>query len=145
MTAFTPSSSVPLAAQSRLEPVPYSLPGQDDQRHALLLVLHGRIVDAHLLTIRQVQGQPAFDPGHQPVLQADVGKGAARHHPVVAAPRAIGVEIAHGHAVLDQVLAGRAVGWDRAGRGDVVGGDRIAQHRQDARPVDFLDIRRLAG
>ena len=28
MTAFTPSSSVPLAAQSRLEPVPYSAPAR---------------------------------------------------------------------------------------------------------------------
>ena len=34
MTARTPSSSVPLAAQSRDDPDPYSLPGQDDQRHA---------------------------------------------------------------------------------------------------------------
>ena len=28
MTAFTPSSFVPLAAQSRLEPEPYSLPAR---------------------------------------------------------------------------------------------------------------------
>ena len=34
MTALTPSSEVPLAAQSRDEPEPYSLPAEDDQRGA---------------------------------------------------------------------------------------------------------------
>ena len=47
ITARTPSSSVPLAAQSRDEPVPYSLPAMIDQRHAARLVLHRRVVDRH--------------------------------------------------------------------------------------------------
>ena len=38
ITALTPSRLVPLAAQSRDEPVPYSLPPNDHQRHAALLV-----------------------------------------------------------------------------------------------------------
>ena len=32
-TARTPNSNVPLAAQSRLLPVPYSVAGEHDQRH----------------------------------------------------------------------------------------------------------------
>jgi hypothetical protein len=39
MTALTPSSEVPLAAQSRELPEPYSLPRQDDQRDARGLVV----------------------------------------------------------------------------------------------------------
>jgi hypothetical protein len=42
---------VPFAAQSRDEPVPYSLPGEDHERHAVLLVAHGGVVDRHLLAV----------------------------------------------------------------------------------------------
>jgi hypothetical protein len=48
ITAFTPSRKVPFAAQSRDEPVPYSLP-PNTQRHALALVAHGGVVDRHHL------------------------------------------------------------------------------------------------
>ena len=105
MTAFTPSSSVPFAAQSRDEPEPYSLPGEDEQRHALLLVAHRRVVDRHLLAVGQVTRPAAFGAGRQLVAQADVGERAAHHHLVVAAARAVGVEVARLDAVRDQVLA----------------------------------------
>ena len=49
ITARTPSRLVPLAAQSREEPVPYSLPAKNDERHAFRLVAHGGVVDRHLL------------------------------------------------------------------------------------------------
>ena len=49
ITARTPSNMVPLAAQSRDEPVPYSLPARITQRRAFLLVAHGGIEDGHLL------------------------------------------------------------------------------------------------
>jgi hypothetical protein len=51
-----------LAAQSRDEPVPYSLPGEHDERHAGL-VLHRRVVDRHLLAVGQVRVTPPSVPG----------------------------------------------------------------------------------
>ena len=55
-----------------------------------------------------MHGHAAFDAGHHLVLDADIGEGAAHHHFVIAAPRAIGVEVDGGDAVLDQIFAGRA-------------------------------------
>jgi len=46
---------------------------------------------------------------------------------VVAAPGTVGVEVPRLHAFVAQVVPGRTVGLDVAGRGDVVGGYRIAQ------------------
>ncbi len=51
ITARTPSSRVPFAAQSRDEPLPYSAPAKNHQRHFLGLILHRGIVDRHLLAI----------------------------------------------------------------------------------------------
>ena len=45
MTARTPSSAGPLAAQSREEPEPYSLPAMHDERDALGLVADGGVED----------------------------------------------------------------------------------------------------
>ena len=87
---------------------------------------------------------PPSTPGHQQVLQPDVGERAAHHHLVVAAAGAVGVEVLRLHAELDQVAAGRAVGLDRAGGRDVVGGDGVAEQRQHARAVDVVQRRRLA-
>ena len=61
ITARTPSSLVPLAAQSRDEPVPYSLPAKTTSRPAFGLVAHGRVVDRHHLAGREVLGDAAFD------------------------------------------------------------------------------------
>ncbi len=47
--------------------------------------------------------------------------------------------------MLGQITASGAVLLDVAGRGDVVGGDRVAQQRQDAGIVDVGDARRIAG
>ena len=49
ITARTPSSRVPLAAQSRDEPEPYSLPASTISGVALVDVAHGGVVDRHLL------------------------------------------------------------------------------------------------
>ena len=49
ITALTPSSLVPLAAQSREDPVPYSRAGEHDQLDAFGGVAHGGLVDRHLL------------------------------------------------------------------------------------------------
>ncbi len=49
------------------------------------------------------------------------------------------VEVAGLDALFDQVPPGGGVGSDRAGRGDVVGGDAVAQERDRARARDLLD------
>ena len=63
-----------------------------------------------------MHGDAAFDAGHHLVLDADIGEGAAHHHFVIAAPCAIGVEIARRHLVLDEIEAGGAALADIAGR-----------------------------
>ncbi len=63
MTAFTPSSMVPLAAQSRDEPVPYSLPPKTTSGRALGLVEHGGVVDRHDLARGVMRGHAAFGAG----------------------------------------------------------------------------------
>ena len=122
-----------MAAQSRDEPEPYSLPGDDDQRHALREVALGRLVDRHLLAARQVHRPRSLRSRHEQVPQPHVRERAAHHHLVVAAPRAVRVEVLTLDAVLDEVLAGRGVRLDRAGRRDVVGRHRVADHDEAAR------------
>jgi hypothetical protein len=55
---------------------------------------------------------------------------------MIAAARAIAVELGAGHTMLAQIFSGRAVGLDRARRRDVIGGDRVAEYRQRPRPID---------
>ncbi len=108
-TALTPSRCVPLAAQSRELPVPYSGPGQDDQRRALAAYLHGRVENAHCLAAGLELGHAAFHSRHHQVFDAHIGEGAARHDPVVAAARAVAVEVHKIDAVLDQIFPGGEV------------------------------------
>ena len=129
---------MPFAAQSRDEPVPYSLPAIDHQRHAPLLPGHRRVVDRGLLAVRP-ERVAALDALEHLVADADVGEGAAHHHLVVAAPRAVGVELADRHLPLLQVDARRVRRPERARRRDVVGRHRVAEERQDPRPLDVLD------
>src|SRR5713226_486429 len=92
----------------------------------------------------------AFD---QLVAQADVAECAARHHLMIAAAGAEAVEVRPFDAVPDEVFAGRAVDRDRARGRDVVGRDRVPEHREHARPLDVpqrgrlgpkvLEVRRL--
>ena len=122
MTARTPCSFGPLAAQSREEPVPYSLPRDHDQRHAVGLIAHRGIEDRHLLAGRLRAGiidrVAAFAAAHHLVPDADIGEGAAHHHFVIAAARAVGIEIRELHAVLQQIFAGGTVLLDRACRAE---------------------------
>ena len=139
MTARTPSRAVPLAAQSRLLPVPYSRPASTIERHALAGVLHGRLVNGGLGALGQVQRDPALGARCQAVAQPHVGEGAAHHHLVVAAPRSVGVEVLSRHTVLGEVAPGRRGRADGAGGGDVVGGHAVAHHGQHPRVGDVGD------
>ena len=141
MTARTPSSLVPLAAQSRDEPLPYSTPANTTsgtfpsrsawrRRRSACPRRRGIMYGVAALRHSSVR---AFE---HVVLDADIGEGAAHHHFVIAAPRAVLVEVGRLHLMLDQIFAGRAsCRLDRAGRRDVVGGDLVAEQRRGrARP-----------
>ena len=94
MTARTPSSFGPFAAQSRDEPEPYSLPARTTSGTPLGLVLHRRRRRSIIaLAVGQVARDAALGAGRELVPQAHVGERAAHHHLVVAAPRAVGVEV----------------------------------------------------
>ena len=119
---------------------------QDDQRGARGDVVLGRLEDArHLAVGGEVARHATLGAGGQLVAQPDVGEGAADHDLVVAAARAVGVEVTLLDAVLGEVATGRAVLLDRAGGADVVGRDRVAQLEQDAGALDVLDRRGLVG
>src|SRR6187549_537043 len=60
-----------------------------DQRRFFGGVAHGGFVDAQLFTAGLVHGHTAFDAGCHDVAQADVGEGAAHHHFMVHAARAV--------------------------------------------------------
>jgi hypothetical protein len=130
------------------------LAGENDERHAALGVLHAGVEDGHLLAFGQQARDAAFGAGRELVAQAHVGEGAAHHDFVIAAARAVAVEVGRLDAVLGKIFSGRAVGLDGAGGRDVVGGDRVAQHGQHARAENVLtgagvfghavEVRRLA-
>src|SRR5918999_4388550 len=79
--------------------------GKHAERRPLGRVLHRRLVDRCDLAV--LLGEPALGARCQQVPQPDVGEGAAHHDLVVPASRAVGVEVALLHPVLDQVLPGR--------------------------------------
>ena len=58
----------------------------------------------------------ALDAVQHLVLDADVGKRAAHHHLVVAAPGTVGVEVDRADLVFGEILACRAFRLDRTGR-----------------------------
>ena len=83
----------PVAARARA----VLLAREHDQRDRLLGVAHRRVVDRHLLAVgssrAEVERHAALGPRRELVAQADVGERAPHHHLVVAAPRAVGVEV----------------------------------------------------
>ncbi len=117
--------------------------GKHHQRSAFLLVAHRRIVDAHLLAAREMDGPVAFLRRHQSVRDTDVAERPTHHHLVVSPPRAVRVEIHRLHATLDQPPARRSVLRNCARGRDMIGGDRIAQPREYARTLDVCNGGRL--
>ena len=128
MTALTPSSMVPLAAQSRELPVPYSLPARitSGVPSALYFMAASKIDIG--FAARDVQRHAALGARQQQIAQPDVREGAAHHHLVVAAARSVGIEIGGAHALRHQIFGGGARLGDIAGGRDVIGGHRIAEH-----------------
>src|SRR5690606_29948957 len=87
----------------------------------------------------EVQRVAAFLATHHQVFDADVGERAADHHVIVAATAAVAVEIGRLHATRLQEAARRRILLDVSGRGDVVGGDRVAEQAHHARTAYVLD------
>ena len=61
---------------------------------------------------------------------------------MIAAARSVGVEVAHGDAMRDEVLSRRAVGLDGASGRDVVGGDAVPEIAEHARAGNIFHRRR---
>ncbi len=131
-TARTPRSSVPFAAQSRDEPEPYSFPAIITQRHAFVAILHRGVVDGHLLVAGLMDGPAALGARREQITEADVRECTAHHHFVIAAARAVGIEILGLDAVRDQIFSRGTIGLNRAGGRNVIGGDAIAQNGKRA-------------
>src|SRR5215216_3401465 len=108
-------------------------------------VAHRRVVDTHLLAAGEMDGPVPLFAAHELIAQPDVGERSPDHHLMVPATRAVGVELVWGHAVLDQVAAGRAVLGDASRGGDVIGRDRVPQQRQHPCVVDVARRRWLIG
>ncbi len=128
-----------MAAQSRDEPEPYSFPAMMTQRHLLVAILHGRAVDGHFFAARLMNRPAALGAGRELVAQANIREGSAHHHFMIAATRAVGIEVLRLDAVRDQVFSSRAIGLDRAGWGDVIRRDAIAEHGQRTQSAQIRD------
>src|SRR5690606_19625483 len=89
------------------------LPREHHQRRALGLVLYGGVVDGRLAAgvaaAAVERGVAAFLAAQYQVLDADVGEGAAAHHVVVPAVRAVAVEVGRLHAARLQEAARRRI------------------------------------
>src|SRR5687768_7487176 len=68
-------------------------------RYAVCKIPHGCIVNAHLLSIRLVQGDTAFAAGYHQVLDTNIRESATHHHIMVAATRPIAIEVRFGYPV----------------------------------------------
>ena len=95
-----------------------------------------------MFATRNVDRDATLGARREQVAQADVGERAAHHDFVVATASAVGVEVDLLHAVSFQVLRGRAAARDVACGRDVIGGDRVAEHREGASPPNRLDLAR---
>ena len=115
------------------------------QRHAFILVAHRGGVDRRHIARRIMLGNAAFHARDHFIPDTRIGEGAAHHHLMVAAPRAIAVEIRLTHLVFQQIFTGRRRLPDIPRRGDVVGRDGIRELRQDTRALHIAHRLRIGG
>src|SRR5687768_11494072 len=76
------------------------LTGDHDQRYSLRSVPLGGVVDSHAFAAGLVTRHAAFDARHHEVADADVGECSPHHDVVVAATRAVAIEVAGGNAAI---------------------------------------------
>ena len=90
-------------------------------------------------------GEAALPPVGEQVAEPDVGEGAPDHHLVIAPPGAVGVEVAQLDIVLTQVARRGRGGRDAPRRGDVVGGDGVAEIGERLGGLDVPERLRLSA
>ena len=115
------------------------LAGENHEWDSSLGVVLGGIVNEALFTAEEVPRVTTFDAVEKKVFETDVCEGATDHDLVVAAARAVGVEILAVHAVLAQVLPGGRVGLDGTRGRDVVGRSRVTDLHEYARTFDVTN------
>ena len=70
----------------------------------VLNVVHRRFVDGRLFLLGVLNRESAFDARQHEVLDTFVGEGSASHHAIVAAARAVSIEVSPINTVVDEVL-----------------------------------------
>ena len=91
-----------------------------------------------------MQGHSPFDAWNHQILDAHVRERTARHHPIIAATRAVAVEVFRFHAMLDQISPGWRIFFDRTGGTDVICRHRIAEDRQRTCAANVANLRAIA-
>lgn len=114
------------------------LAGENGEGRAGVDVPLGGVPDVEDLAGRVVDGLRADLAAQELVGEANVGKGAARHHLIVTATGTVGVEVLPVDAALHQVTGGGRADRDVAGGRDVIGGDEVAGEEQDVRVFDLV-------
>src|SRR5262245_43020528 len=88
------------------------LSGEYNQRSSFGLILHRRIVNAQSLAVGLVNRNAAFGAWDHQILDAHICERAPRHHPIVAPPRAVAVEVRDLYTIPLKKLAGGRAGFD---------------------------------
>src|SRR5918992_3112557 len=81
------------------------LAGEHDERNALVAIAECGVVDRHPVAAREVRRPRTLGVGRELVAKTYVGERPPHHHLVVAATRAVAVELALLDAVVDEVPA----------------------------------------
>ena len=121
-TQKTGPFSRPVAARPRA----IFLAGKNDERNIAFLIQHGRIIDRHDFPRRLMFRHAPFSARRHLIADPNIGKGTPHHHFVIAAPRAIRVEVRFFNFVSSQIFTGGAGAFDRTRGRNMVGGDAIA-------------------
>ena len=119
---------------------------QDDQRDALLAVIHRGVIHRRdrPVSLGEITGEATLSSWGKLIAQSDISEGATHHDLVIPTPGTIGVEVAALDAIASQPLAGRGIRLNVARRGNVVSGDRVTQLEQHASAGDVTNRLRLS-
>ena len=114
---------------------------ENDERNVILFINLRGVEKGMFCIVEKIQRERTLFAAEQLIFDANVRKGAARHHFIIPAPRAVLIEIVWRDIVLFEPFRGRTPFGDAARRRNVVGGDAVAEHAQHARVVNFLQRR----
>src|ERR1700752_5159650 len=104
-------------------------------RYTLSSIFHRSIIYAHLFTGWNIHSPSTLSTGKHQVLQSNISKRATNHDLVIAATRAIAVEIARLNPFLDQISPSRTIRCDITCRRDVVSCHRVSKKSKYTRAL----------